>query len=153
MFGPQKVSFEYDCCDNKLKNLLHSPLDFEGSFYCIASELETLLGSPHHLYGRFDCSRNQLTSLEHGPKSVSIEYICSNNPLESFNLFGTVISSVVQYSHDDNVLIPGFEEFYVEGDKGILALQITQKEIEAALLSHKLNLQLGDKCTVKKLKI
>ena len=153
-FGPQKVSFEYDCSNNKLKDLIHSPSGFEGSFYCISNELETLSGSPFNLFGRFDCSRNKLTTLENGPTIVSIEYICSNNPLESFNLFDTIVPSVVQYSHDDNILIPGFEEFYVKQDNGIYALQITAKEIKSTLLKIELNKQLKEKNTThKKMKI
>jgi len=81
--GPYEVSGTYDCRYSQLVSLKGSPSVVGTHFDCSMNQLGTLVGGPSYVGGTFDCSYNQLITLEGSPKKVGSHFNCDKNQLYS----------------------------------------------------------------------
>jgi len=77
-----RVSGDFFCNNNQLKNLKGAPREVERGFYCLRNKLESLEGAPTKVEGDFICYINNLKNLEGAPREVGGDFDCSDNELE-----------------------------------------------------------------------
>ena len=79
-----KVSWNFNCSNNKLTTLEGSPQKTGCDFRCSHNLLISLKGSSKIIGGDFCCNDNQLVSPKGGPQKVGGDFNCWNNRLTSF---------------------------------------------------------------------
>jgi hypothetical protein len=65
-----KVSGNFSCRDNQLRNLEGAPREVGGYFSCAGNHLRTLEGAPREVGGNFWCYGSPLISLEGAPEVI-----------------------------------------------------------------------------------
>ena len=79
----RKVTGDFDCSDNYLRDLEGAPKVVGKSFYCHNNQLTTLKGAPEYVGDSFYCSYNNLKDLKGAPKYVGKSFSCGYNQLET----------------------------------------------------------------------
>ncbi len=80
-FAPVVVKGNFVCSNNLLESLQGSPQEVE-NFYCASNKIKSLIGCPREA-NDFNCKNNELTHLWHGPEIVRRNFDCSQNKLMS----------------------------------------------------------------------
>jgi hypothetical protein len=104
-----KVTGNFNCSHNKLKNLEGTPRWVDGYFSCVSNKLTSLEFGPEYVGNDFVCNFNDLTDLVGSPKEVVGDFSCINNKFlmnpkgcsekigKEFDCHGTPIGSIFNY--------------------------------------------------------
>ena len=104
-----KVTGNFNCSHNELKNLEGTPRWIDGYFSCVNNKLTSLEFGPEYVGNDFVCNFNGLTDLVGSPKQVGGDFSCINNKLltnpkgcsekigKEFNCHSTPIGSIFNY--------------------------------------------------------
>ena len=113
-----KVSGNFICSNNNLKNLKNCPTEVGGDFRCNDNQLETLEGCPVEVGlsvgGIFDCSDNKLTSLNYCPSEVDSTFWCVRKWLTDLDISSN-IGGILYCTEND--IDPNNYNFYGEVKK------------------------------------
>lgn len=151
--APKEIQGHFNCEKNNLKTLEHSPQKGITNMTCGRNKLISLKGAPREIQGNFDCEKNQLLNLEHLPKGVEYLYAIKN-PFEE------VLSVLLEQENIHTLAINPIQELedfniptYQIKEYGYMYLEIPRTDLNAFLLTKKLNHSLPEKKEKGKLKI
>lgn len=77
------IDGDFNCSNNKLTNLVNSPMTVNGIFDCSNNNIYTLIGGPRFIDMAYDCSNNLLEDLDGYPDICVNVFDCSNNYIKT----------------------------------------------------------------------
>lgn len=81
----------FNCSNNELKSLMYSPNVVNGDYFCYKNKLETLEGVQTELNGNLICNNNKLTTIKHAPSIIKGDFNVSNNLLTNIDDCNSII--------------------------------------------------------------
>lgn len=85
------IQGDFNCGNNKLKNLINGHSIVMVSYYCNHNNLTSLEGVAHTIYDNFDCAWCYIESLENSPGHVGKNYSCNANKIKTLKGIQKVI--------------------------------------------------------------
>jgi len=83
--SPKSIGGSFKCYSNNLKSLDFCPSYIGSNLDCMYNQIESLLGCPDTIYGNLLLDFNELKNLENGPTHVGGDYRVSTNKLNSLS--------------------------------------------------------------------
>jgi len=98
--APKYVGKSFACFSNLLESLEGGPEYVGDSYWCYDNQLENLIGSPEEVGGVYNFRDNKITSTEGAPKTVGLDIYSYNNEM-------TLVQLISQLN-DNNVQVGGY---------------------------------------------